>query len=53
MEIPITIKTGAIAAIGIIETIGAKKIVNKKKNATNTDVRPVLPPDSIPTVLSK
>mmetsp|Transcript_9156 Transcript_9156/g.12996 ORF Transcript_9156/g.12996 Transcript_9156/m.12996 type:complete len:89 (-) Transcript_9156:306-572(-) len=32
--------------------IGAKKIERKKKNATNTDVRPVRLPTSTPAALS-
>ena len=52
IENPTNIKIGAIADIGTQATIGAKKIDNPKHKAADTAVNPVLPPASIPTLLS-
>ena len=49
---PTNIRIGAIADIGTMATIGAKKSDNPKHIAADTAVRPVLPPASIPTLLS-
>ena len=49
---PTNINTGAIADIGTQATIGAKNNDRIKNNAANTAVNPVLPPASIPTLLS-
>ena len=52
IEIPTNISIGAIAAIGTIFTIGARNNDIAKHNAADTAVNPVLPPCSIPTLLS-
>lgn len=52
IDSPTNIKIGAIADIGIQDTIGARNIDNPKHRAVEMAVRPVLPPDSIPTLLS-
>ena len=49
---PTKINIGAIAAIGTQATIGARKIDRPKQIAADTAVSPVLPPASIPTLLS-
>ena len=53
IDTPISISTGATAAIGTHSIIGYKSIDSKKNRETNTEVKPVLPPASIPAVLSK
>ena len=52
IDIPINIRIGAVATVGTHWTIGAKNSDNKKKIAADTAVKPVLPPVSIPTLLS-
>ena len=52
IDIPTKINIGAIAAIGTMLTIGAKNNEIPKHNAADTAVNPVLPPASIPTLLS-
>ena len=52
INIPTTIKAGAVAADGTIPIIGAIKIDKRNKTPTVTDVRPVLPPAPIPAALS-
>ena len=52
IDTPTNIRIGAIAAIGTQATIGAINNESAKKSAADTAVRPVLPPASIPTVLS-
>lgn len=44
------IKAGAVAALGTKPTKGEMKAHKKKAIATNTDVKPVRPPNEIPTV---
>ena len=52
IDAPIRINTGEIAAIGTDATIGATNSDKAKHNAANTAVNPVLPPTSIPALLS-
>ena len=52
IEAPIKINTGEIAAIGTEATIGATNNDKAKHKAANTAVNPVLPPTSIPALLS-
>ena len=52
IDSPTKIRIGAIAAIGTHDTIGAKNKDRPKHIAADTAVNPVLPPASIPTLLS-
>lgn len=52
MDKPTKIKIGAIAAIGTQATNGAKNKEMPKHKAADTAVKPVLPPTSIPILLS-
>lgn len=52
IDSPTNINIGAIADIGTQATKGDKKIDRKKQIEANNAVNPVLPPDSIPTLLS-
>ena len=53
MLTPIKIKTGAVAADGMIKANGAKNKAKAKNKLVNTTVKPVLPPASTPALYSK
>ena len=48
MEMPMTIRAGAVAAVGTIRNRGANSMLRKKQQAVTTAVRPVRPPASTP-----
>ena len=52
INIPTKINAGAVAALGTICIKGEKNIANINKSPMITAVKPVLPPDSTPVILS-
>ena len=48
IKTPTKISAGPVAALGIINTHGDKKIITKKINEVTTEAKPVLPPASTP-----
>ena len=48
IEMPMTTRTGAVAAVGIIRNSGARNMERRNSRPVTTEVKPVRPPASTP-----